>query len=397
MFTKITFNRRNKLSKNGTGIIDIKIYIDRKKRSYRSTGISILPLYWDNRNEKIKATHPDYLQIIEKIQKLQQEIETSILEGGLNSAIDLTKGKVYFYDFFENYVMKVSNNDLSKSTQSVYKRTLLYLKEYHNEDFLITKIDVKFIQGFELFLSTKKKLANNGRSALLCKVKKVLKIAVMNDIINYSENPFNRGFKFHEIPPEHKSLTLSELRKIESLDITGYPELTRTKNMFLFACYTGLRYSDLSVLTSENFEVLNDGRIRLSYIPQKTRHQSNKTISWIISDFWNGKVHDMVTNYLHEDENWVSLPIEQRRFFNFSNAYYNRSLKRLQALAGIKENLTSHLARHTCITLLVNDYALPVEKAQLIAGHSKIEMTMRYLKNTEKALSDAAKNINWNI
>ncbi|MBW7868882.1 MAG: tyrosine-type recombinase/integrase [Brumimicrobium sp.] len=61
----------------------------------------------------------------------------------------------------------------------------------------------------------------------------------------------------------------------------------------------------------------------------------------------------------------------------------------------IKIVLTSHLARKTCITLLINDYGLDIAKTQMIAGHSKIEMTRRYLKIDERDLSEAAKKIEW--
>jgi hypothetical protein len=45
--------------------------------------------------------------------------------------------------------------------------------------------------------------------------------------------------------------------------------------------------------------------------------------------------------------------------------------------------------------LLVNDYQLDITKAQLIAGHSKLETTMLYLKIDENDLSRAGKNIKW--
>lgn len=39
-----------------------------------------------------------------------------------------------------------------------------------------------------------------------------------------------------------------ELREIEALDLSQQPKLERVRDLFLVGCYTGLRYSDYSVL-----------------------------------------------------------------------------------------------------------------------------------------------------
>jgi integrase len=104
----------------------------------------------------------------------------------------------------------------------------------------------------------------------------------------------------------------------------------------------------------------------------------------------------IVKKYLEKHKEFKTHPHKNRLFFWYHNVVYNRNLKELQNFAGITQTLTSHLARHTCITLLINDFSLPIEKAQMIAGHSKIEMTRKYLRQTERDLSEAAKKINWN-
>jgi len=158
----------------------------------------------------------------------------------------------------------------------------------------------------------------------------------------------------------------------------------------LFSCYTSVRFSDLVGLTSENFTFLNDGRIRISYVPVKNRRHSNKPIEWIITDLWNGKIDFIVKKYLKKNE-------KNQPFFGCANSSYNRDLKLLQGLVGIETTLTSHLGRHSCITLLVNDFAMDITKVQMIAGHSQINMTRGYLRITERDLSEASKKINWNI
>lgn len=193
---------------------------------------------------------------------------------------------------------------------------------------------------------------------------------------------------FERLKTESKSLTLGELVQIENIDMTLCPHLIKTRDMFLFSCYTGLRFSDLSELTTDNFAFLDSGKIRLAYVAAKTKHLYNRKVQWVISDFWNKKADEIVFRNFQ-------LLNKKAQPFKYTNQTYNRNLKELQKFTTIKTPLTSHLGRHTCITLLINDFGLDITKAQLIAGHSKIEMTKKYLRITERDLEAAAKRIDW--
>lgn len=385
MKTKLLFNRKNKLNNENKGLIEVEIYLSRTKRIVRTTGVYIEPKYWDNNNQRIKHNHIQASELNYKLLDLKNKIEREFLKN-YSYVKRKEKKKYYFYEYFEFEIMQLQNENLSPGTQKIYNRTLKYLKEFCPKDFLFENLDVRFFIEFDLFLKNNKNLANNGRHSLFTKIKKVVNTAVLNDVIPVSLNPFKKGFKIKEIAPEKESLTLKELHIIEKLDLEEYPELILIRDMFLFSCYTGLRYGDLSQLSHDNFELLSDNKIRMKYIPQKTKHLYHKSISWIISDFWGGKANLIIKKYLSKTDS---------SFFNITNAFFNRELKKLQSLANIKTKIHSHLARHTCITLLVNDYQLDVTKAQLIAGHADIETTMRYLKTTENDLSLAAKKIVW--
>jgi len=56
-------------------------------------------------------------------------------------------------------------------------------------------------------------------------------------------------------------------------------------------------------------------------------------------------------------------------------------LKQKRKKAGIK-NLTAHDLRHTAASFLVNDCGVSVAVASEILGHSKLEMTMKYVHST---------------
>lgn len=399
MRTELVYNRKKRLNIEGNAPIEVMIYLNRKKRIYRSTGILISPIYWDEKNKRLKKSYPDYdtaiKQIVLKRHSLEKKVIKNALAGDFSSA-NIDSQKISLFTYFDERVIKVSNSGLSEGTQYIYKRTLRYLKQFRNEDINIVTVDTFFLESFNIFLKNKKNLSLNTRASLLQKLKKVFNVAVGDGIVQYHKNPFN-NFKINSVAPEVHSLTLKELRKIENLDMSFRPELEKTRDMFLFSCYTSLRFSDLINLSYENFEVLPGGEIRLSYIQEKLRHKTFKKIEWIITDFWNGKADAIVLKYFERFKDVRNTPKDVRYFFRYTNQFYNRQLKELQAFAGIKQELYSHLARHTCITLLVNDFGLDITKAQMIAGHSKIEMTRKYLRVTERDLQESAKRINWNI
>src|SRR5690554_149955 len=397
MITKFVFNRQKRLNKDGQASIEVMIYLNRKKRIFRSTGVFITPKFWDEKNNQLKKATPNYSELTHKLILKKHALEDKIIKSAMSgdfASVNIDVKKVYLFQFFKNRVIEVSNSDLTEGTQFIYKRTLRYLKEFKNDDLPITEVDTFFLESFNIFLQQTKKLAINGRASLMLRLKTVMNIAVNDGIVEYAKNPFNT-FKINQVQPETHSLTLEELNKIENLDMELRPELEKTRDMFLFSCYTSMRFGDLINLSFENFEVLDQGRIRLTYIQEKLKHRSAKKIQWIVSDFWGGKIDKIILKYFKKYEEVRNVPKEVRYFFRYTNQFYNRQLKELQNFAGIKQDLHSHLARHTCITLLVNDFGLDITKAQMIAGHSKVEMTRKYLRVTELDLVNAAKGINW--
>ncbi|MEO9257931.1 MAG: site-specific integrase [Crocinitomicaceae bacterium] len=393
MSTKFIFDRRHKLNAKGEGMIELEIYLEMANRKFRSTGIKILPIFWNEKNQRITNKHPN-AEFLNKILLVKKKTIDDILLlqsiDGVPANINLIDNNLNndfltFYKFFQR-VIDISNQDISPGTNRIYIRTLRYLKLY-SKDVNIGELTLDFFEKFNIWMITKKNLNQNSRATMFKKIKKVMNEAFRHELITYSKNPFTKGFIVREIEVPANSLTLNELKIIEGLDMELRPELDKTRDMFLFSCYTSMRYGDMATLTAKNVDILNNGEIRLSYRPNKTIKTSGKKIEWITTDFWNGKIDLILRKYLAISENL---------FFEYSNAFYNRQLKELQSFADIKTTLHAHLGRHTCITLLINDFGLDITKAQLIAGHSKIEQTRKYLRVTEIDLSNAAKKLNWN-
>jgi site-specific recombinase XerD len=61
------------------------------------------------------------------------------------------------------------------------------------------------------------------------------------------------------------------------------------------------------------------------------------------------------------------------------NHLYNRMLKAIGQMAGIKTRLHSHLARHSFATYMLSN-GVPIEHVSKMVGHTNITQTQRYAK-----------------
>ena len=164
-----------------------------------------------------------------------------------------------------------------------------------------------------------------------------------------------------------KYLTESEVQAIKNVQLNN-ESLERTRDCFVFCCYTGLAYSDLAKFKWDNAweefgeYVIHDSR-------QKTDTNYNITIL--------SPAMDILKKYHYK------LPI-------ISNYEFNRILKIVALHAGINKRITSHMARHTFATwALSKGVRLPVVSKML--GHKKISTTEIYAKVLQKDVSEGFK------
>lgn len=174
------------------------------------------------------------------------------------------------------------------------------------------------------------------------------------------------------------ALKNEELKTLQRLEISRQA-LDRTRDMFLFCCFTGLRFSDAYKL---EWKDIADNRIDI--VTQKTNQHikipMNKTLQRIVSKY---------------SENG-----QKRVFPTISNQKYNDQLKELGKIAGFNEEwvkvkqcgntvtrekspkyefMSSHVARRTFVTYALRSGWQP-EVIRAITGHTTSKMMMNYVK-----------------
>lgn len=137
---------------------------------------------------------------------------------------------------------------------------------------------------------------------------------------------------------------------------------------FLFSCYTGVRISDIRLITWNN---VHDNL--LIFTPEKTKYNQNE-----------------VTVPLTAIDRKYLPAFTQRKgpiFDTFADPVSNRYLKAIADKLDIRKRVTYHTSRHTFGSLFAeggNIVAL-----QRMMGHSDIKTTMGYVHTSTKALVDA--------
>ena len=171
-----------------------------------------------------------------------------------------------------------------------------------------------------------------------------------------------------------KCLTPQEFDKLKKAKMPT-DSLERVRDLFVFQTYTCLRYSDLARFNSNNIAIISG--IEVYKCTQK------KTKKAAIIPLLKPAL-DILNKYKG------FLPI-------ISNVKYNEYLKAVAQISSIDKPLSTHWARHTGATILLNE-GVDMKIVSKICGHSSMKVTEQiYAKLLDETVVDAIKNKKSNL
>ena len=215
------------------------------------------------------------------------------------------------------------------------------------------------VLDFKYYLLNVAKLGNNTLCGYMTKAKTIFNYAIDNDLM--SINPF-RNLKIKKEEVEIKPLTKEELSLIIQKDFR-IKRLNQVRDCFVFAAYTAMAYADLASITYDDVKEQNG-----VYYIQKNRVKTGVQYTIPLNDIAMG----ILKRYNYQ------LPV-------LTNQRYNSYLKEIADICGIEKNLTSHLARHTAATLMLNS-GISIDVVAKILGHRNTAMTAHYAKMLDKTI-----------
>ena len=381
---KVSFYlRSNYQTKEGKTPIIIRIFLGGEMLNLGSSGLSVDKKIWSTSTSRAKGRTSDALNLNANLdiisttlqnifRKLQHEESLSLDKI---KSIYLGKDKEYttvllFFDKYLSNVKAEVGHGKSKALYQKYATTRKHFAEfldykYARKDLSFTELVPVIIDEFFLYLKTVPCMKPNTATKTLKLFKTVVIYARKCGVLNH--DPFiNRSFHLEHV--DRGFLTDEELRKLMQKDFDT-PRLDLVRDLFVFSCFCGLAYIDMSHLTKDNIVTL-DGRQWIMISRQKTNVPSNiplLEIPLLIIDKYKGKTKD------------------ERLLPMLSNQKMNSYLKEIADVCGIKKRLSYHLARHTFATMSLSK-GIPIESVSRMLGHTNIKTTQIYARITNKKI-----------
>lgn len=341
------------------------------KQKYISTGIMLYPNQW--KNGKI-VNCPDILQISQTLDRMLTDTRQIILDMMEDGTIDIAnipealrkkkQGRISFIEFCNQRVI-IRKYGKRKDTQERYNRFIRLftawggIKEFDD-------INDKNIISYDKYLDSTgmkpySKWNNYHRflnSFILDAIDEGLLSRNPYKWINISKCKRSKGIE--------RCLTPEEFYKLKTAKMPT-ESIERVRDVFVFQTYTCLSYSDLREFDSKMIQEIKGMNV---YVGNRKKTSMTFTIPLLsptldILHKYNGK-----------------LPI-------ISNVKYNEYLKVVAQSSGIDKPLSTHWARHTGATLLLNE-GVPMQIVSKICGHSSTKITEQvYAKLLDETVVDA--------
>lgn len=393
-FSLIFFLRTGRKNKENESSIYMRITVN-GERSEVSTKRFINSNNWDSKANKAKGYKSEVKhlnQYLETLRATLHDYHSEMIKLGEHISAQSLKNKflgisenkwmlLSVFEFHNQQLKELEGTDYAPSTIKRYGTTLTHIKtflkyKYKLNDIPLNRIRYSFITDLEHYFKVVRKCNHNSTIKYIKNFRKVINLAVKNEWI--VKDPFVK-FRAKMVEVKREYLSKEELQKLEGLNLS-IPRLDVVRDIFVFACYSGLAYIDVSKLTRNDIRLGIDGDLWILTERTKTKSQSNIPLL--------PKAHELVEKY----GNHPSKKTEDHIFPNFSNQKLNAYLKELADLASIDKNLTFHIARHTFATTVTLANGVPIESISSMLGHKSIRTTQIYSKViNEKVSKDMSK------
>ena len=363
--TKEPVRLREKELANGVRSLYLDIYVN-GKRSYEFLKLYLIP----ETNPQAKVQNENTMRAANTI-KLNRILEITNNKAGLkNTSI---RAKMLLKDWMETF--RQAQEQKGVKDQKLIHNTVHALTAY-NINVAMRDVNRDYIIGLTNFLRNDyrsprgKKLKDYSIINYLGCLRNALNMAVREDVI--ADNPIMKlsaQDKVKAPESQREYLTVEEVQQLEATD-SPYPHI---KQAFLFACYTGLRCSDVRSITWG--KIVKDGeKYRLHTVMFKTKRPfyiplSKKAMQWMPE---RGDKTD-------DDLIFENIPVQVN-----TKLYLQPWLDK----AGITKPITFHCSRHTFGTMMLT-LGADIYTTSKLMGHTKVEVTQIYAKIINKKKDDA--------
>lgn len=352
---KLIYDRYHKAAPNREASIEARITHNGMQK-YLSTGVRVLPRQW---HDGMVTARIDAVQLNEFLDYFVIDIKKVLNEMVAEGRVDifavpdrLKELRIREVDVFE-YLQKrkaVRLYGQSKYTEKRYNHLLTFLEEWG-------KIKRMCDLNEEIIILLDKHLKDKGMkaSSRWSNYHKVLNALIADAIADgyLRKNPYKYVAidKGDDRVGLGKHLTKEEYDAIRTATMPS-ESLSRVRDLFIFHTNTCLSISDLRNFDEKNIVDVKGKKV---YTGKRGKTKIPFTIPLLPE----------ATKILKKYHGKLPLISDQK---------YNDYLKDVAKAAGVEKPVTSHWARHTGATLLLNA-GVPMEVVSRVCGHASIKMT----------------------
>jgi integrase len=279
------------------------IYQSKGQRKYHNTGIKTFPDNWNEETQRaiyvkkgglldyeVKKLNSKIDELIRDIEKIETKLEVNgviyspemvlqELAHNKQPVIKKDSSSKELFSFIEKYIADHENLRV-KGSLSVYRSLKAHLESFdqkRGKPVTFDKIDFAFFQSFQNYLVGVTKKTKDGKIVrALNNITIAKQLSTLKTFLNYARaqgievSSKYQSFKIkRETELEVIALTRKEFNTLYNLDLSKRPAWDQVRDVFIFSCATGLRYSDLKQLRREH---LKEDYIDLTAI--KTSHKT---------------------------------------------------------------------------------------------------------------------------
>lgn len=284
-----------------------------------------------------------------------------------------------FFAFMEKVIVHLRRINKDRTTETYTSALNSFRRFRENQDVMMDEFDADLLVAYEGFLKSRG-LTKNTISFYNRILRAVYNRAVEKGITE-QRYPFRRVYTGIERTVK-RAISMEEIKRIKSLDLSGNVTLDLSRDLFLFSFYTrGMSFIDMAYLRKSD---LKNG------ILVYRRHKTGQRL--FVK--WEKCMQEIVDKHADATSEYL-LPIitnprdDVRRQYNSALHLVNHQLKRVAELVGLTVPLTTYVSRHTWASIAKGkNIPLPVISEGM--GHDSPSTTQIYLASFANSVIDQA-------
>jgi integrase len=406
---KYTFKLKEPNSDKETLILFSCFFKDENKKFIYSTGEKIHPDNWDFKykrpfadgENKAKLSdsiikqlnrHSDlFLQLESSYKIIKEKLTSKILKKAFDEEFKKTSlGRNIFFDAFDEFTSeKMKSKEWSAATEKRYQNIKNHLKNFESKKkFKLTfnKIDDHFHREFTCYCMDDLGHINNTYSRNLGLFKTFMFWAKKK---KYTYNDaFIEFKKVDRVITNQIALTIEDLNKLMQFNFES-KKLERVRDVFVFACVTGMRFGELSLISKSNvtndFIILKEDKDET----KEAREIPLTSLSRYILSKYNYQL-PLIANQKHNE--YIKEVFKEMEYTHKVQKVTTKGKENIKEELFFYDRISTHTARRTFITMMKRQ-GKSDKLIAAITGHSDMKTLNQYYQISEPEKKEAMEEV----